>query len=299
MKKIIIGNECNGDWAKQIINYLVKIAYPNHKIKWENENCNFIVSSHFGKKWNVEKKPYIYWSGEHTSISNLNKNHSEYIIIDTLITEKLNYYYIPFVCMSPYLLKSRLFTNRDRTFFIAYCSSSLYKHREDFFNLCIENYPKKPATDYIKSLGKCYGKYPESNNKIEGTWTSENLIREYSKFNFVLAMENNKKKGYVTEKIVNVFAAGAVPVFWGDDIVTQFFNKKAFINISDFDDFESCVKYIINLKTEEIHDMMDEPIFNWNNNRINEILEIDYDPPNQYYKNIANKLKEIIDKTLD
>ena len=84
-------------------------------------------------------------------------------------------------------------------------------------------------------------------------------------------------------------------MFW---VSMQVFNKKAFINISDFDDFESCVKYLINLKTEEIHDMMDEPIFNWNNNRINEILEIDYDPPNQYYKNIDKKLKEIIDKTL-
>ncbi len=303
--KIKIGEENKGEWGKLIIEYLVQISYPGYKIKWTNENCHFIVSSHNhfnnhfnGTLWNKEKKPYIYWSGEHTSIEKFNKYHSDYLVIDTLKNIEYKYLYVPFICMSPYLLKGRLFTNKNREYFIAYCSSTKYKHREDFFNLCIENYPKKPATDYCKSLGLCYGNYKSSNSKINGSWLSNELIKEYSKYNFVFAMENHDKDGYITEKIINAFVSGAIPIFYGNKIVNEFFNKKAFINVSDFNNLNDCVQFIINMNENQIHKMMDEPIFNWKNNRIHEILEIGYFPPNKYYKNLSNQLKKIIDPVL-
>lgn len=53
-------------------------------------------------------------------------------------------------------------------------------------------------------------------------------------FKFSLALENTSFKGYTTEKLVEAFAAGGVPIYWGDPEVKRYFNEKAFINILDY-----------------------------------------------------------------
>lgn len=63
-------------------------------------------------------------------------------------------------------------------------------------------------------------------------------------YKFNLALENSCINGYVTEKIVEPFAAATVPIYWGaPDIATEF-NPYAFINASDFDSPNSLLKYI-------------------------------------------------------
>jgi len=42
-------------------------------------------------------------------------------------------------------------------------------------------------------------------------------------------MENTNSKGYITEKIINAFAAGAVPIYYGTPEVFDLFNRNAFI----------------------------------------------------------------------
>jgi len=42
-------------------------------------------------------------------------------------------------------------------------------------------------------------------------------------------MENQDSPGYITEKIINAFAAGAVPIYWGTREVFDLFNRNAFI----------------------------------------------------------------------
>lgn len=57
--------------------------------------------------------------------------------------------------------------------------------------------------------------------------------REYK---FSIAYENSSAPGYCTEKIVDAFAAGTVPIYWGDPEVRSEFNPDAFIWAGDYAD---------------------------------------------------------------
>ena len=60
-----------------------------------------------------------------------------------------------------------------------------------------------------------------------------------------------KLKMDTTEKIVNAFYSGSIPVYWGSENIGEFFNKKAFINVNDFESIEKCIDYIFNLSDKD------------------------------------------------
>jgi hypothetical protein len=59
-------------------------------------------------------------------------------------------------------------------------------------------------------------------------------------YKFVYAFENDHFPGYVTEKLPEAWATGAVPLYWGSDI-TKSLNPKAFINAADYSSLEDFV----------------------------------------------------------
>lgn len=58
-------------------------------------------------------------------------------------------------------------------------------------------------------------------------------------YKFNLALENSIVPGYVTEKIIEPFAAATVPIYWGSDVVKKDFNPESFINVEDYSSFDS------------------------------------------------------------
>ena len=58
----------------------------------------------------------------------------------------------------------------------------------------------------------------------------DEAVEVAARFDVLLAFENAVKPGWVTEKIVNGFLAGAVPAYRGTDDVFRFFNREAFIH---------------------------------------------------------------------
>ena len=96
--------------------------------------------------------------------------------------------------------------------------------------------------------------------------------REWNKnYKFNLCFENSSQKGYVTEKIIQAFAAGCVPIYWGDGSLCDekyakfrpVFNPKAFINVHNFDSIESAIKEIERIDNDDsaFETMRKEPIF--------------------------------------
>jgi hypothetical protein len=293
---IYIGSEGMGIWGKKIINYLLKLAFPNKNIIWENNNkTHIIVKSNFAnheKNWNAVKKPYIYWSGEVYNPS-ISPYESKSIHIETITTNinNLNTYYIPF-CNSiikynePLIKKYKFDTNR---LLCAYCCSNPVKLREQFIDLLANKYNDIG----VYALGKCAGTSKKIIHKpISGSYTDDALIKEYSNYAFVICMENQNVDGYITEKIINGFKSGAIPIFWGDSKkAKEFFNEKAFICINDYSTIDECVNYIINLfnDKEKLIKMASEPVYK--DNIIPDILQIDNcDNPPEIYKNIAQNI---------
>lgn len=61
------------------------------------------------------------------------------------------------------------------------------------------------------------------------------------KHKFAIAFENASHDGYTTEKLVQAFAAGTVPIYWGDPRVGETFNEDAFINCLRYPNWEAVV----------------------------------------------------------
>ena len=82
-------------------------------------------------------------------------------------------------------------------------------------------------------------------------------------------MENKNVLGYTTEKIINAFYSGAIPIYYGNKNINNLFNKKAFINVSDFENLGKCVDYVLNITDQQRKYMMSQPIYNSKSNIIN------------------------------
>jgi hypothetical protein len=66
------------------------------------------------------------------------------------------------------------------------------------------------------------------------------IAKEYR---FVFAFENDLYPGYVTEKVFEAWATGAIPIYWGSD-PEGYINPKAIINLADFANMEKFVEFI-------------------------------------------------------
>ena len=64
------------------------------------------------------------------------------------------------------------------------------------------------------------------------------------KHKFSLCFENSAHPGYVTEKIVEGFAAQTIPIYWGASDVTKFFNADSFIDVSKYETIEDAIAFI-------------------------------------------------------
>ncbi len=70
-------------------------------------------------------------------------------------------------------------------------------------------------------------------------------------YKYSIACENASYPGYHTEKLVEAFAAGTVPIYWGDPEVGKVFNEKAFINCNSYPCIEDVLKKIKELEADE------------------------------------------------
>ena len=66
-------------------------------------------------------------------------------------------------------------------------------------------------------------------------------------FRFGFAFENESYPGYTTEKLTDVFLAGAIPIYWGNNRVHEEFNQAAMLNRHDFESDEALVHRIIEI----------------------------------------------------
>lgn len=99
------------------------------------------------------------------------------------------------------------------------------------------------------------------NNNVGGAVVDKlQFIKNYK---FTLCFENSSAQGYTTEKLVEGFAGGGIPIYWGNPGIRNEFNPKAFIDCSRFSSMEESVEYIriLNENDEQYLSMVHEPIF--------------------------------------
>lgn len=87
--------------------------------------------------------------------------------------------------------------------------------------------------------------------------------RWLSKYRFTFAFENSSTEGYTTEKILDAFVAGSVPLYWGNlRIKNDGFNPRAFVNYSESpgESFYSRVEQL-DQNQDAYMEMASQPVF--------------------------------------
>ena len=70
-------------------------------------------------------------------------------------------------------------------------------------------------------------------------------------YKFSIAMENSDGDGYSTEKIIDSFESGTIPIYYGDYMVDEFINPKSYILIKGEKDLSQKIQYIISLDNDD------------------------------------------------
>jgi hypothetical protein len=80
---------------------------------------------------------------------------------------------------------------------------------------------------------------------------SASKIKFLSEYKFNIAFENKSKPGYTTEKIVEAFLAGTVPIYWGNPRIAEEFNPESFVDATSFKNDFDLVQYVRELDEDE------------------------------------------------
>ena len=83
--------------------------------------------------------------------------------------------------------------------------------------------------------GKCHNNINES---------VVDKVAFLSNYKFSIAMENSDGDGYLSEKIVDSFLAGTIPIYYGDYFLEEFINPKSYVLIKGEKDIEKKIEYI-------------------------------------------------------
>ncbi len=251
------------------------------------EDAEYIICSVFGNEYNYCKYPQvrIMWSVEN------------YIPDFNLVDYAICSYPLQFLDRSVYYpmyaqrSRFRSFKEKSRDYSLDILQSKPY-----FANFIASHESEYGIRgDFFKELCKYKkvespGSYLNNRPDVERFWwASDEKPNFQRKCKFSLCFESTKNEGFVTEKIVDAFFADTIPVYYGSDTVKSIFNEKAFINVSDYPNFDAVIEKIKELDQddEKYMEMLRQPILCEN---------IDTD---EYLVNLENFLCNIFDQSYE
>ncbi len=125
--------------------------------------------------------------------------------------------------------------------------------RKKFCAAVISNYRSftKFRKYFINELNKYKkidmgGKYNNNVGKIK------NKIEFLSSYKFSISMENSEGDGYLSEKIIQSFLSGTIPIYYGDYMVDEYINPNSYILIRGENDIKKKIEYIKKIDNDDI-----------------------------------------------
>jgi hypothetical protein len=127
------------------------------------------------------------------------------------------------------------------------------------------------ARKFVEAPGKLFNNTIADLDVRQSVDWRDSKIEYLKQFQFVIAAENSRHRGYITEKITDAFKAGAIPIYWGDLSINRDFNPGSFVNANDFSSFESLADFVIALgndseKMAEMRSVAPMSLENWQRN---------------------------------
>lgn len=139
-------------------------------------------------------------------------------------------------------------------------AKKLLKDKKYFCNFIYSNPNAHPARDQIffalsrykkvDSLGAHLNNMHTNSTRGEKNWCGISVDLK-SRYKFSIAAENAVQNGYNSEKIMSSFAAHTVPIYFGDPVIADDYNPKAFINANVFDNLEDLVNEVVKIDKDD------------------------------------------------
>lgn len=138
----------------------------------------------------------------------------------------------------------------------------LSRHQK-FCNFVYSNSEAKERAVFMEKLSR-YRHVDSAGRFLNNTGVHvQDKVAYCSRYKFTIAFENYPSRGYLTEKLPDAFAAGSLPIYWGDPDVSQDFNPRRFVHARDFRDYEELVDHIrfLDENDEAYLSYFQEPLF--------------------------------------
>eukprot|EP00927_Polykrikos_kofoidii_P066925 TRINITY_DN62485_c0_g1_i1.p1 TRINITY_DN62485_c0_g1~~TRINITY_DN62485_c0_g1_i1.p1 ORF type:complete len:804 (-),score=134.92 TRINITY_DN62485_c0_g1_i1:174-2444(-) len=138
--------------------------------------------------------------------------------------------------------------------FAAYLTFKCHPHREHFFRL-LDAASRAAGLGGVDVLSRCGGTTTSEDERRKARYSAtyfDDAVMMYMGYRFAIVFENKLSPRYVTEKIVNAFLAGSVPIYWGTPFVHRLFNPRAFIHVNGFLSFEQAVQHVVEVALDPV-----------------------------------------------
>lgn len=145
---------------------------------------------------------------------------------------------------------------KSKQYFASFIASHESEHgiRGDFFKAL-------NAKKRVESAGTYLNNMPDG---MTVNWSDGTKVDFQKKCRFSLCFESTKDEGFITEKIVEAFYTDTIPIYYGSSNIKEIFNPKAFIDISDYPNYEAAIERILEIEQDDnlYLAILRQPIFN-------------------------------------
>lgn len=264
------------------IEFFLKLLYDvfneDIEVSYNIEDADILMESIFTNTSYINRKNWktsFLFTGESYYADCMNNNLSLYTCIlgfNPTINNFVEFpFYIVYLKSFPNMtfVPTKTITNNYTAVVI---SNGSLNERTVFLDKLEQRLPVLYGGSYKNNIGR----------KVEGNFASDNLFNFYKNTKFVITMENTKIGHYITEKLINGFRAGTIPIYWGSRHISKYFNSKRFIILEDTTEssINAVIDRMVNMSKEEYFQIVNEPIFN---------IDI-----NTVYDNAINNIKILV-----
>ena len=107
--------------------------------------------------------------------------------------------------------------------------------------------------DFFKALSK-YKKVNSGGRYMNNIGLPNGVPDKYEfqkKHKFSICFENSSHPGYITEKLIQGFSAGTVPIYFGATDIANIFNEDAMVIVKDKNDINRAIQEIIRIDNDD------------------------------------------------
>lgn len=69
-----------------------------------------------------------------------------------------------------------------------------------------------------------------------------NKITALQDYHYSIVIENEQSDAFATEKIIDCFATGTIPIYWGTDKIREYFDEEGILFFNTLEELEACLK---------------------------------------------------------